>query len=32
MAKKSFWERSEDDAQKVSAEIVDQIKRGVAPW
>ena len=32
MAKKSFWERGEDDAQKVSGEIIDQIKAGVAPW
>ena len=32
MAKKSFWRRGEDYAQKVSDEIIDQIKRGVAPW
>ena len=32
MTKKSFWERGEDDAQKVSGEIIDQIKAGVAPW
>ena len=32
MAKKSFWRRGEDDAQKVSREIIDQIKRGDAPW
>ena len=32
MAKKSFWQRGEDYAQKVSDEIIDQIKRGVAPW
>ena len=29
---KSFWQRGEDYAQKVSDEIIDQIKRGVAPW
>ena len=27
MAKKSFWRRGEDDAKKVSSEIIDQIKR-----
>ena len=32
MAKKSFWRRGEDDAQKVSSGIIDQIKRGDAPW
>ena len=32
MAKKSFWQRSEDCAKKVSNELIDQIKRGVAPW
>ena len=32
MAKKSFWQRGEDYAQKVSDEIIDQIKAGVAPW
>ena len=32
MAKKSFWQRSEDYARKVSSELIDQIKRGVAPW
>ena len=32
MAKKSFWQRGEDYAKKVSDEIIDQIKRGVAPW
>ena len=32
MAKKSFWQRGEDYAKKVSSEIIDQIKRGVAPW
>ena len=32
MAKKSFWRRGEDDAKKVSSEIIDQIKRGDAPW
>ena len=32
MTKKSFWQRGEDYAQKVSDEIIDQIKRGVAPW
>ena len=29
---KSFWERSDDYAKKVSGEIIDQIKRGVASW
>ena len=29
---KSFWQRGEDYAKKVSSEIIDQIKRGVAPW
>ena len=29
---KSFWERREDYAKKVSGEIIDQIKAGVAPW
>ena len=29
---KSFWERSDDYAKKISAEIIDQIKRGVAAW
>ena len=29
---KSFWQRGEDYAKKVSDEIIDQIKRGVAPW
>ena len=32
MAKKSFWQRGEDYAKKVSDEIIDQIKGGVAPW
>ena len=32
MTKKSFWRRGEDDAKKVSSEIIDQIKAGVAPW
>ena len=32
MAKKSFWQRGEDYAKKVSSEIIDQIKAGVAPW
>ena len=32
MTKKSFWRRGEDDAKKVSSEIIDQIKRGDAPW
>ena len=32
MAKKSFWQRGEDYAKKVSDEIIDQIKAGVAPW
>ena len=32
MAKKSFWKRGEDYAKKVSGELIEQIKRGVAPW
>ena len=32
MAKKSFWQRGEDYAKKVSDELIEQIKRGVAPW
>ena len=32
MTKKSFWQRGEDYAKKVSSEIIDQIKAGVAPW
>ena len=32
MAKKSFWQRGEDYAKKVSGELIDQIKRAVAPW
>ena len=32
MEKKTFWQRSEDYAKKVSGEIVEQIKAGVAPW
>ena len=32
MAKKSFWQRGEDYAKKVSDEIIEQIKGGVAPW
>ena len=30
MTKKSFWRRGEDDAKKVSSELIDQIKRGEA--
>ena len=30
--KKSFWQRGEDYAKKVSNEIIEQIKGGVAPW
>ena len=29
---KSFWERGEEHAKKVSAEIIEQINAGVAPW
>ena len=29
---KSFWEAEAERAKKISAEIIDQIKRGVAPW
>ena len=32
MTKKSFWDRSEASAKKVSDEITDQIKRDDAPW
>ena len=32
IAKRSFWQRSEDYAKKVSNELIDQIKAGVAPW
>ena len=32
MAKQSFWKRGEDYAKKVSGELIEQIKRGVAPW
>ena len=32
MAKKSFWKRGEDYARKVSGELIEQIKAGVAPW
>ena len=29
---KSFWQRGEDYAKKVSGEVIEQIKAGVAPW
>ena len=29
---KSFWQRGEDYAKKVSDELIEQIKAGVAPW
>ena len=32
MEKKTLWQRSEDYAKKVSGEIIEQIKAGVAPW
>ena len=32
MAKKSFWQRGEDHAKKVTGEIIEQIERGEAPW
>ena len=32
MAKKSFWRRGEDYAQKDRRELIEQIKRGDAPW
>ena len=32
MAKQSFWKRGEDYAKKVSGELIEQIKAGVAPW
>ena len=31
MAKKSFWQRGEDYAKKVSNELIEQIKGGVRP-
>ena len=31
-AKKPFWRRGEDYAGKVSGELIEQIKGGVAPW
>ena len=30
--KASPWKRSEDYAKKVSGEIIEQIKKGTAPW
>ena len=32
MTKKSFWRRGEDYAQKDRRELIEQIKRGDAPW
>ena len=32
MEKQSFWKRGEDYATKVSGELIEQIKAGVAPW
>ena len=32
MKPKSFWQRGEDYAKKVSSELIEQIKAGVAPW
>ena len=32
MEKKTLWQRSEDYAKKVSGEIIEQIKKGTAPW
>ena len=29
---KSFWQRGEDYAKKVSGEVIEQIKAGAAPW
>ena len=29
---KTFWERGEEYAKKVSGEIIEQINRGDAPW
>ena len=31
MAKKSFWRRGEDDAQKDRRELIEQIKRAMRP-
>ena len=28
----SFWQRGEEYARKVSGELIEQIKAGVAPW
>ena len=30
--KASPWKRSEDYAKQVSGEIIEQIKKGTAPW
>ena len=30
--KQTYYERSEDYAKQVSGEIIEQIKKGVAPW
>ena len=32
MAEKSFWRRGEDYAKKDRGELIEQIKRGDAPW
>ncbi len=32
MAKKSFWQRGEDYAKKDRRELIEEIKRGDAPW
>ena len=32
MEKKTLWQRSEDYAKKVSGELIEQIKKGTAPW
>ena len=32
MGKKSFWQRSEESAKQVRRELIEQIKRGDAPW
>ena len=29
---KSVWDDADDEVQKVSGEIIEQINRGVAPW
>ena len=30
--KRTYYQRSEDYAKQVSSEIIEQIKKGTAPW